>query len=168
MLYLIAILTVSILLATATAQNINVPEPVPPPVAVRKSFNLDPFYEQWIDVEGLPVVASERVNPYAVKEAAWLIRQMIGHRPDVLQALAENNVRFAVMAYNELTTQIPEHSDLQPASYWDRRARGLGSTPARPALSVVVRKICSTTQATLIRLKIFWFTNLLTQFTRWD
>ena len=135
MLYLIAILTVSMLLATATAQNINVPEPVPPPVAVRKSFNLDPFYEQWIDVGGLPVVASGRVNPYAVKEAAWLIRQMIGHRPDILQALAENNVRFAVMAYNELTTQIPEHSDLQPASYWDRRARGLGPTPIRPAVS---------------------------------
>ena len=120
---------------TATAQSVNIPEPVSPPVAVRKTFNLDPFYEQWIDVEGLPVVASAKVNPYAVKEAAYLIRQMIGHRQDVLQALAENNVRFAVMAYNELTTQIPEHSDLQPASYWDRRARGLGSTPARPAVS---------------------------------
>ena len=90
---------------------------------------------QWVDVEGLPVVASAKVNPYAVKEAAWLIRQMIGHRQDVLQALAKNNVRFAVMAYNELTTQIPEHSDLQPDYYWDRRARGLGSTPARPAVS---------------------------------
>ena len=113
----------------------NIPEPVFPPVTVRKTFNLDPFYEQWIDVEGLPVVASAKVNPYAVKEAAYLIRQVIGHLPDVLQALAENNVRFAVMAYNELTTQIPEHSDLQPDYYWDRRARGLGSTPARPAVS---------------------------------
>ena len=83
----------------------------------------------------MPVVASAKVNPYAVKEAAWLIRQMIGHRQDILQALAENNVRFAVMAHNELTTQIPEHSDLQPGYYWDRRARGLGSTPTRPAVS---------------------------------
>lgn len=113
----------------------NILEPVPPSTIVRENFNLDPFYEQWIDVEGLPVVASAKVNPYAVKEAAWLIRQMIGHRQDILQALAKNNVRFAVMAYNELTTQIPEHSDLQPDYYWDRRARGLGSTPARPAVS---------------------------------
>ena len=75
------------------------------------------------------------MDPYALKEAAWLIRQMIGHRQDVLQALAENNVRFAVMAYNELTTQIPEHSDLQPGHYWDRRARGLGPTSVRPAVS---------------------------------
>lgn len=139
MLYLTVMFTLSVLFCiiqiTATAQNMNILEPVSPPVTVRETFNLDPFYKQWIDVEGVPVVASVKVNPYAVKEAAWLIRQMIGHRPDVLQALAENNVRFAVMAYNELTTQIPEHSDLEPAIYWDRRARGLGSTPARPAVS---------------------------------
>lgn len=135
MLYLIVILMVGILLTTVMAQNINIREPMSPPVAVRETFNMDPFYEQWINVEGLPVVASAKVNPYAVREAAWLIRQMIGHRQDVLQVLAENNVRFAVMAYNELTTQIPEHSDLKPDFYWDRRARGLGSTPARPAVS---------------------------------
>lgn len=139
MLYLTAIFTIYILCfsiqLTATAQSVNISEPVPPPATVRETFNLDPFYEQWIDVEGLPVVASSKVNPCALKEAAWLIRQMIGHRQDVLQALAKSNVRFAVMAHNELTTQIPEHSDLQPDYYWDRRARGLGSTPARPAVS---------------------------------
>ena len=139
MLYLTAILAISVLLFSiqlaAAAQNMKILEPVPPPATVRRTFNLDPFYTQWIDVDGLPVVASAKVNPYAVKEAAWLIRQVIGHRPDVLKALAQNNVRFAVMAYNELTTHIPEHSDLQPDSYWDRRARGLGSTPARPAVS---------------------------------
>jgi len=135
MLYLIAIHTLSILLVTVTSQRLHIPEPAPPPATVRKTFNLDPFYEQWIDVEGLPVVASAKVNPHAVKEAAWLIRQMIGHRQDILQALAKSNVRFAVMAHHELTTRIPEHSDLQPDYYWDRRARGLGSTPARPAVS---------------------------------
>ena len=139
MLSLTAILAIYVLFfaiqLTATAQSNNISEPVPPPATVRETFNLDTFYEQWIDVEGLPVVASAKVDPYAVKEAAWLIRQVIGHRQDVLQALAQNNVRFVVMAHNELTTQIPEHSDLQPDYYWDRRARGLGSTPARPAVS---------------------------------
>ena len=139
MLCLTAILTIYILFfsiqLTATGQSVSILEPVHPPTVVRKTFNLDPFYEQWVDMEGLPVVASAKVSPYAVKEAAYLIRQMIGHRQDILQALARNNVRFAVMVYNELTTQIPEHSDLQPDFYWDRRARGLGSTPARPAVS---------------------------------
>ena len=118
-----------------TTHDINIPEPSPPPDFVRKGYNLDPFYQQWIDVDGLPVVASAKVNPYALQEAAWLIRQMIGHRKDILRELAKNNVRFVVMAHNEMTTQIPEHSDLKPDFFWDVRARGLGSTPSRPAVS---------------------------------
>ena len=117
------------------AQGINITEPAPLPATVQKTFDMSLFYTQWIDVAGLPVIASAKVNPYAVKEAAWLIQQMIGHRQDILDALAQNRVRFAVMAYNEMTTQIPEHSDLEPASHWDRRARGLGPTPVRPATS---------------------------------
>ena len=119
----------------ATAQTTSIPEPMPLPRDVRAAFNLDSHYQQWIDVGGLPVIASSKVNPYAVKEAAWLILRMIGHRPDVLHALARNGVRFAVMAHDELTTDIPEHSDLVPSYYWDRRARGLGPTQVRPATS---------------------------------
>ena len=116
----------------STSANLNV---AMPPFAVREAFGLSPFYQQWIDVEGLPVVASSKVNPYALKEAAWLIQQLIGHRPDLLQAMAQNKVRFSVMAYNEMTTEIPEHSDLRPKFYWDRRTRGLGATPSRPSVS---------------------------------
>ncbi len=118
---------------TEKAQDINIPEPVPPPTTVRETYNLDPFYQQWIDVGGLPVIASEKVNPYAVKEAAWLIRQMLQHRQDILQALVKSNVRFVVIAYNEMTTQIPEYRILRPNYYWDLRARGLG---ARPPITV--------------------------------
>ena len=108
----------------------NIPEPVPPPAIVRDFFELDPFYQQWINVEGLPVIASVKVNPYAVKEAAWLILKMIGHRPDVLRAMVGNKVRFVVIGYTEMTTQIPEYSDLRPAFYYDRRVRGLAGHPA--------------------------------------
>ena len=97
-----------------------------PSQAVRETFELTSFYQQWIDVEGYPVLASENVSPYAVKEAAWLIRQLMSHRPDVLQAMVQNKASHSVMAYNEMTTQIPEHSDLRPDFYWDIRARGLG------------------------------------------
>ena len=111
---------------TATAQIINIPEPASPPPTVRDAFELNPFYQQWINVGGLPVVASAKVNPYALKEAAWLIQQMIGHRPGVLQAIAQSGGRFIVIGHTELTTDIPEYSHLRPAFYWDRRIRGLG------------------------------------------
>src|SRR5262249_13550872 len=56
-------------------------------------------------------------------------------------AIATNKVRLAVMAWNEFTTDIPEHSDLKTQVYWDRRARGLGATRARPAVSCAEENI---------------------------
>ena len=108
-----------------TNQVLNIPEPVPPPSTIREAFELDPFYQQWIDVEGLPVVASEKVNPYALKEAAWQIWQMIGHRPEILHVLVQKRVRFVVIAYNELPKQIPEYSDQGP-DFLTYRARAFG------------------------------------------
>ena len=106
----------------------NIPGPVPPPAIVRSFFELDPFYEQWIDVGGLPVLASAKVNPYAVKEAAWLIGKMIGHRPDVLRAMVGNKTRFSVIAHTEIITEIPEYrSDPRP-DFLVFRERGWGGT----------------------------------------
>ena len=106
----------------------NIPDPVPPPVIVREYFQLDPFYKQWINVGGLPVIASAKVNPYALKEAAWLILKMIGHRPDVLRAMVENSARFSVIAHTEIITEIPEYrSDPRP-DFLVFRERGWGGT----------------------------------------
>ena len=126
------VLFATLLLLLFSAQGFGqvIPEPVPPPPTVRAAFQLDPFYEQWIDVGGMPVLASAKVSSYAVKEAAWLILQMIGHRRELLNAMGQNMERFSVIAYNEMITQIPEYSYLRPNFYWDRRNRGLGSAPA--------------------------------------
>ena len=104
----------------------NIPEPVPPPKEVRDFFHLDPFYQQWINVEGFPVLASGKVNPYAMKEAAWQIKQMIGHRSDILKALAQLRGRFIILAYNEMTTDAPENRGFFPRFFHNIRARGGG------------------------------------------
>jgi hypothetical protein len=98
-------------------------------------WELDEVHTQCILVEGFPIVASAKVNPAALQEAAYIVRHMLRYRPDVLRTMAENRVRLVVMAHNEYTTDVPEHSDLEPATYWDRRARGLGATHQRPAVS---------------------------------
>lgn len=102
---------------------------------VRRQFHLDPFYQKCILLQGFPIVASSNTSDYAMLEAGWIIREMVRHRPELLPALASNQVRCAVMAYNQFTTDIPEHRQLRPKVYWDRRARGLGSTPEAPAVS---------------------------------
>ncbi len=108
---------------------------VPVPEAVRREFKLAPFYQKHLNAGGLPVVGSTNVSDFALREAAWIARQMLTNRADLLRAMASNNVRLAVMAWNEFTTDVPEHSDLESKVYWDRRARGLGATRRRPAVS---------------------------------
>ena len=78
------------------------------PDTVREEFELDAYYQQWVDAGGLPVVSGENVSPYALAEAAYLIQQVIGHRPEVLQEMAEKKVRFAVLPYNGILAHIPE------------------------------------------------------------
>lgn len=107
----------------------------PVPEAVREEFKLAAHYQKFVSAGGLPVVGSAKVSDFALLEACFLILQMVGHRPEVLEAMAKNKVRFAIMAANEFTTDIPEHSDLAPKLYWDKRARGLGASRARPAVS---------------------------------
>ena len=103
----------------------NIPEPVPPPAAVRDFFDLDPFYQQWINVRGFPVLASAEVSPYAVKEVAWLIHNITRHRPAVLQVMAENKVRFSIIGHSERTTDIPELRIFpEPHFFYDIRNRG--------------------------------------------
>lgn len=116
----------------ATAMLAGEPRVGPIPESFRSELELASFYEKHIDAGGLPIVSSGRVSDFALLEARYLVLQMIGHRPELLRALAHNGVRFVVMAPNEFTTMIPEHSDLQPADYWDRRTRGLGGSRRRP------------------------------------
>ena len=122
-------------LAQLTVPSHGGPEVQPPSGALRARFELTDFYDQWLDAEGMPIVASAKVEPAALREAHFLIMKMLGDRPDILEALGANGVRFTVMAHDEWTTDVPEHADLAPARFWDRRARGLGPTPARPSVS---------------------------------
>lgn len=104
-------------------------------LAPPESLGLDPFYKKHTTASGLAVIASGEVSDRAIAVAVDTVNGMLSKRPDVAEALAKLNVRVAVMAPDELTTDIPEHSDLQPKDYWDKRARGLGATIARPACS---------------------------------
>ena len=107
----------------------------PPSKETIEKFELDPFYSKCLLVNEMPILASEHVRDESLVEAEYLIRSMIGHRPDILIAMANNKTRLAIMSPREFTTDIPEHSDLEPKGYWDKRARGLGATKHRPAVS---------------------------------
>ena len=98
-------------------------------------LNLPNFYKKSTSVAGLPIVSSENVSDFALKEAAYLVEKMIGHRKDIINNMIKRKCRLVVMGHNEFTTQIPEYSHFEPAKFWDRRARGFGSDRDDPVIS---------------------------------
>lgn len=129
--------------SSAAARPAPTPQPTastvvalpPPPPALVAALGLSPVYVRFLDVETLPILGTAKTSDYALRDAEFVVRKMIGHKPEVLRAMAKNRTRLVVMAPTELTTDVPEHADLVPRDYWDRRARGLGATDARPAVS---------------------------------
>ena len=128
----IALVTASIALKTDSAPDLKV---IPIPVELRKEFDLKPHYQKVLLLDTLPIVASDAVNDASLFEAASVIQAMLKNRPDIIRELAKNKVRYSIMATSERTCDIPEHSDLKPAEYWNRRARGLGASAQRPSVS---------------------------------
>ena len=112
--YLSAFLLVFFAFSLVTKGDGQLGEVVPPPADEVERLSLDPFYEKYLSYKGFPIVSSGKVSDYALKEAAFLIEQMIGDREDIMGALIENKVRLAIMAPDEFTTDIPEHATLEP------------------------------------------------------
>ncbi|MEI6533977.1 MAG: zinc-dependent peptidase [Verrucomicrobiaceae bacterium] len=110
------------------------------------------FYTQSVSAHGFPIVASAKVNPYALKEAAFLVDMMLSNRPDVRAAMVSSGARMCILAHNEFTTDLPEFARLAgekesefeevPAKdFWDARARGLGGSETDPYCSVAEENV---------------------------
>ncbi len=102
----------------------------PPP-----KLKADPFYKKYVDAYGLPVLSSEKVNDYALREAGFLVTEMLALRPDVLQAMIESGSQLRVIAYNEYTTDLPGWDHLKPKDFHDARSRGRGGSERDPLCS---------------------------------
>ncbi len=120
-----------------------------------QAFRFDPkgrdgvpvFYTQSVSAKGFQICASARVSPYALKEAAYLVDQMLANRPEARAAMIKSGARLCIMAYNEFTTDLPEFVRLteekvpgfegvSAKDYWDARVRGMGGSETDPYCSV--------------------------------
>lgn len=104
------------------------------------------FYTQKVSAGGFPIVASAKVDPYALKEAAHIVDLMLAKRPDVRKAMIASGARLCILAHDEYTTDQPEWAHLgrdphpqflriDPKDYWDARARGMGGSTTDPYCS---------------------------------
>lgn len=128
----------------------RVAQPVVQVTTPPSSLGLNGFYKKYIDAKGIPIISSHKVSDRALLQARSIVLKMAIKLPGrVLSAMINNKVKVGIMgalgtAHQELTTDMPEHRDLTPASYWNARARGLGWTAARP--------LCSAAEENLLRL----------------
>lgn len=131
-----------ICILTALAHPTSAGDVTPPPAELK----IPGFYKKYISASGYPIVASEKVNDYALKEAAWLVDLMLAKRPEVREAMIKSGSRMCILAWNEFTTDqpefahlgdvpMPDYQGLAGKDYWDARARGLGGSEDDPLCS---------------------------------
>ncbi len=115
-------------------------QPVPDTLVV------DPFYRKYVDADGIPVLASDKVPDDALLVARDIINSMLAMRSDVRAVMIERRWRTGVIAEVEMTMDIPEYARLKrpgaPAGepvvqadrdYHANRSRGLGGNPTTGA-----------------------------------
>lgn len=115
-------------------------------VQAHRAGGVPAFYTQRVEAGGFPIVASARVNPYALREAAYLVDLMLAERPDVRRAMIQSGARLCILAWNEFTTDQPEWAwlvqepvrgfpGISTRDYRDARARGMGGSDTDPYCS---------------------------------
>jgi hypothetical protein len=95
------------------------------------------FYTRALDASGIPIIASDRPDAAALEQACLIVVHMLAQRDDVRRAMIQRRMRVAVIARDEVTTDLPEYDDLYevfPGPDWDG-LRGVGATLARPVSS---------------------------------
>ncbi len=107
--------------------------PAPPPAAV----TVDPFYGKYLDAGGIPVLSSSQASDEALVSACVIVVRMGSARDDVRRTMIGQGMRVVVLARGEVTTDVPEYSDLYttfPMGRWDE-LRGVGATLGTPVSS---------------------------------
>lgn len=116
------------------------------PVQAFRVGGVPAFYTQQASAGGFPVVASAKVNAYALKEAVYIIDMMLARRPDVREAMIKSGARLSILAHDEFTTDQPEwawlaeepvpgFAGIPTRDYRDARARGMGGSATDPYCS---------------------------------
>lgn len=137
------------------------------------------FYKKYIDVKGLPVVASAEVADAALQRTYYLVTHLLAGRPDVLAAMVKNGTRLIVIGKDQVYTDMPEYRNSPNPAYLNERVRGTGgfgvtSFGEENLLnlpldryddeSIAVHEFCHTIDAALSRIDPGWRERLRTTY----
>jgi hypothetical protein len=128
------------------------------------------FYKKYIDVKGMPVVASEKVADLALQRTYEIVTHMLAGRPDVLQAMVDRGMYLVIIGKDQVYTDLPENRNARNPDYLNERVRGTGGFPTSfgeenllslpidryDDESIAVHEFCHTIDSTLRRIDSTW------------
>jgi len=128
------------------------------------------FYEKYIDVGGLPVLASGEVADLALQRTYEIVTHMLAGRPDILAAMVEQGMYLIIIGKNQVYTDMPEYRNHPNPEFQNERVRGTGGRPTSfgeenllslpidryDDESIAVHEFCHTIDSTLRRLDPEW------------
>lgn len=128
------------------------------------------FYKKYIDIDGLPVVASDQVDDLALQRTYQIVKGMLAGRPDILQAMVKDGMYLIIIGKDQVYTDMPEYSRSPNPAYVNERVRGTGGRPTSfgeenllslpvdryDDESIAVHEFCHTIDSTLMRIDPQW------------
>jgi hypothetical protein len=128
------------------------------------------FYKKYIDIKGIPVVASPDVADLALQRTYDIVTHMLAGRPDVLGTMVEQGMYLIVIGKDQVYTDMPEYRNSSNPEFLNERVRGTGGFPTSfgeenlltlpidryDDESIAVHEFCHTIDGTLRRLDSTW------------
>ncbi len=170
-------------LQAQTAARSDVPKVTAPPESFFQLINAggrrveDPditphrnFYKKYIDVKGLPVVASGGVADLALQRTYEIVTHMLAGRPDILKAMVDQAMYLIIIGKDQVYTDMPEYRNHPNPQFQNERVRGTGGRPTSfgeenllslpidryDDESIAVHEFCHTIDSTLARIDPTW------------
>jgi len=128
------------------------------------------FYKKYIDVKGLPVMASGEVADLALQRTYEIVTHMLAGRPDILKAMVDQGMYLIIIGKDQVYTDMPEYRNSRNPDFQNERVRGTGGRPTSfgeenllslpldryDDESIGVHEFCHTIDSTLGRMDPTW------------
>jgi len=128
------------------------------------------FYKKYLDVKGMPVVASTEVADLALQRTYEIVTHVLAGRPDVVEAMVKQGIYLTIIGKDQVYTDLPENRSARNPAYLNERVRGTGGFPTSfgeenllslpldryDDESIGVHEFCHTIDATLTRIDPTW------------
>ncbi|MCA9217146.1 MAG: prolyl oligopeptidase family serine peptidase [Planctomycetales bacterium] len=128
------------------------------------------FYSKYIDIQGIPVVASPEVADEALQRTHDIVSHMLAGRPDVVQSMIDDQMYLIIIGKDQVYTDMPENRNARDPDYLNERVRGTGGKPTSfgeenllgwpidryDDESIAVHEFCHTVDRALRRIDPTW------------